>query len=506
MRKTIRGIRVSVSNIGFLCLLGTVIGLQGPTASGAPAAPVSSSSESPGAHNVESSASKFTGRSSEIRVRIFDRIQSRNIHLSNSGSGLTIYVGDNDTPIYQIRTGTTIELSIGGTDVYLRAGNKGLHAGSIRIAASDGETFSLRTQSGPVGTRQYFGQLEVRVRPDGLGFEMINRVPLEAYIEAVVGSEYGLGDLEGSKAMAVAARTYAVYAMQNVENTFHLVDSDRAQVYRGAAAATPLTREAARATAGEVLTHEGEPIEAVYSSSNGGHSANNESIWAGTPFSYLRGRKDPYDSVSPDASWRFELEAKALHRELSRRYGLKVKEVRFDRPGSDGRVTSVTLVSDGGRDRVISGSQFRWAVVSNHGEKSLKSTFFKARKKRGKYRFDGHGYGHGVGLSQWGAHGMANSGYGYRDILDFYYPGTRLDQRFEGSSLTPGAVSLPVIAANSGASSSWTSSTVSTVASWGRSMDSKVKSEAASVEGSSSSSTRSSGEKSTRLKKHRLGW
>jgi len=165
-------------------------------------------------------------------------------------------------------------------------------------------------------------------------------------------------------------------------------------------------------------------IQAVYSSSNGGKTAANESIWNGDPVPYLRGKNDPHDSISPHSNWRVEIDQNKLHKALSDRYGLSVTALQFRPPHKDGRIREVTRLDKGENTITISGGAFRF--VASTPKSQLKSTFFDVEENGNKYRFNGRGFGHGVGLSQWGAHGMALDGSSYSDILAFYYPGTNL--------------------------------------------------------------------------------
>ncbi|NNF02982.1 MAG: SpoIID/LytB domain-containing protein, partial [Rhodothermales bacterium] len=267
---------------------------------------------------------------------------------------------------------------------------------------------------------------------------IINRVPIEEYVASVIGSEYGFDDLEGSKAMAVVARTYAIRVSAVNGSGEPLVDDARAQVYRGREYVTPVTQRAARDTAGQILTHDGIPIEAVYSASNGGHVAANESVWNTQPVAYLRERKDPWDSISPHSNWTFRIDEERLHRQLGDAYGIDVRDIDFGRPGRDGRVRRVTLRTRDGR-RTITGSSFRAVVARNNGDQTLRSTYFTVDRKRDAYEFEGGGYGHGVGLSQWGTRAMAGSGKSYTEILDFYYADVALESRVSDGPLLASA-------------------------------------------------------------------
>jgi stage II sporulation protein D (peptidoglycan lytic transglycosylase) len=441
-----QGIRISVSYILFLCLFATVTGAA--TASSLPG-------EAATRYRVKNTTDLVTD--ADFRVRVLERMRPTELNIYSGGSGLYIYVDGNERPELELAEGKILGVSISGGSALLDVGGRSIQGDRFLIRSTEGKPISVKALSGPArpSTRSYTGTLDIRTGDNGNGngnkttaLTLINRVPVEAYVASVVGAEYGLKDLEGTKAMAVAARTFALRARRDASGSYHLLDDDRDQVYHGTSTMTKLAVRAARETEGEVLMYDGALIEALYSASNGGHSANNESIWGGKPIPYLRGRKDSWDTISPDESWRSEVSRKELHRVLSRRYGVEVKNVKFGKRSRDKRLLEVRLIAKKGKDRTITGSEFRRVVAGAFSAKTLKSTNFKAAKKGNKYRFDGHGYGHGVGLSQWGAHGMAIGGRSYREILNFYYPGTRLERiKISGADRSRG-LSLPVYTAD----------------------------------------------------------
>ena len=181
-----------------------------------------------------------------------------------------------------------------------------------------------------------------------------------------------------------------------------------------------------------MLTYDGALIEAVYFASSGGHTADNETVWESPPRPYLRGVRDPYDH-SPHAKWHAKIPRKKLLDALSKAYGFTVEGFRIDERSRDGRVRTIKLL--GKPERTISGNAFRLVVIRTFGARTLKSTFFDARVRGSDYVFEGHGFGHGVGLSQWGAHEMAQKGRSYRDILTFYYTDVALTRDADYAAL-----------------------------------------------------------------------
>ena len=356
----------------------------------------------------------------EIRVAIMDHLDLDGLAITARASTLRLTA---DGRTFSLSSGEQIRFEKSGDDVQARFGSERIRAREINLELDGPGAFDFDGGSSSY-LRTYTGSLDVSAKRSGRGLSVINRVPIEDYVASVVGAEYGLNDLEGAKAMAIVARTYALHALRQNKQ---LLDSERSQVYQGMQKANAAARQAAMATAGMVLTWNGELIEAVYSASNGGRTASNESVWGTSSLPYLRSRKDPYDTrKSPHAAWTWEMDEGKVAKAVSDAFGLNVRSIRVAETARDGRVTLVELKSRN-TTKMVSGSAFRAALARSFGAMTVKSTYFDLDRKRNRYVFEGHGFGHGVGLSQWGAHAMALDGRSYDEILDFYYDGTRLE-------------------------------------------------------------------------------
>ena len=359
----------------------------------------------------------------DVRVRIFDRLSPRQVDLVSSRR-IPVHTSPERAPLFHIEPGSVAELRLHRGDVRIAHGSHRIAASTLYLNAPSRAATTLRTAG---AQRSYTGAFEIR--PDGETLEVVNAVPLEQYVASVVASEYGLDDVEGAKAMAVVARTYAVRGSDKFDGAYAHVDHTISQVYRGMSAITDASRAAARATAGEVLTYNSHLIEAVYFSSSGGHTANNEDVWdASDELPYLRGRQDPYDAVAPHHTWQTSVSRAAVLRGLERQFGGSVRGFYLGDASSSGRLLTLELLRPSGAREPVEAGAFRRAVNRAAGREVLRSTWFEARREGSRYVFDGRGYGHGVGMSQWGAHGMAQSGRSYRDILAFYYQGATLTQ------------------------------------------------------------------------------
>ncbi len=348
-----------------------------------------------------------------VRVRVLHSQALGEVRVEPLGGALRVLVDGVESG--RIEPGQTATLRERGRGVQVRVGGADVSGQSVRLAG-DG----VRLSAGST-TRSYPGDLVAGRSGDRT--EWVTHTPIEPYVASVVQSEFGFDALEGAKAQAVLARTYAA-RRAGAHPTYDLDDDQSAQVYRGSTAATDLSRRAALETQGEVLTYGGALAEAAYFSSSGGHTADNDAVWNGAPVPYLRGVPDPYDDASPDHRWRTSADRDAVLGALSRRYGGSVRDVSVERRSRSGRVVTMRLV--GGRTPTVSGPAFRRVVNGAVGARTVRSTRFDLSTDGNRYVFEGGGFGHGVGMSQYGALGQSRAGRGYREILAFYFAGTEV--------------------------------------------------------------------------------
>ena len=295
------------------------------------------------------------------------------------------------------------------------------------LLAEDGRALGPRWRvrgSGPhrIGDLEVRGSLEVERTERGL--RVVNRVPLEDYVVGTLGSELYPGwEKETYKAQAVLVRTFALYQRARRAGTPFDVSADTGdQVYRGVGAETSAARAAGAATRGELLTFRGAPILAAFHSSSGGRTASAEEVW-GESLPYLLSRPVDGEEDSPDAYWRASIAGTTLGRAvdpLGLRLGV-VRELLVAERSASGRARRVRLRGTQG-----SGEVDARTLRSVLGMSVIRSTLFEIRNAGDRFIFVGSGHGHGVGMSQWGAQAMAKRGASYRDILEWFFPGTRL--------------------------------------------------------------------------------
>lgn len=282
-----------------------------------------------------------------------------------------------------------------------------------------------------VDNRWYRGSVALIYTSEGI--LAVNTVDLEDYIASVVGKEVSPSwPQEVLKAQAVAARSYALFRRQKRRNPlFDLGNDQTYQVYKGLEGEAPSTHAAVQATTGQVLTHGGAVIEALFHASSGGHTENSEQVY-GSNTPYLRGVQDFDQTVgnNPYRQWSETFSATELQQKfpgLGRILALKP----LDKTSTQ-RIKNLQVVGDQGT-QTITGRKLRSAL----GSLKVKSTLFEIEPQGGlvasqsgsaptAFQISGKGFGHGVGMSQWGALGMAQQGKSYREILQHYYQGTTL--------------------------------------------------------------------------------
>jgi stage II sporulation protein D len=295
---------------------------------------------------------------------------------------------------------------------------------ALEVDGRRGVAFRLRSER-PIrlNGREYPATLEI-VR-SGEGLAVVNELPLEDYVVGVVRAEASeKWPLEMLRAQATVARTYAAYhRVLAAAKPFHILASTAHQQYAGRVPATSPIWAAVRDTAGQVLLWEGDVFPAFYHTESGGYTEDPRTVFAARNMPGLKPVRCEFSTGSPHFYWSLDVRLSDLTDTL-RRHGVQIAtvaaiEVTERTPSL--RAAMVT-VRGGGASVPLRGNDFRRMI----GYDSFKSTLFAVAIDGEWARFSGRGYGHGVGMCQWGAKGMAEQGYAARQILEFFYPGTVL--------------------------------------------------------------------------------
>ena len=335
-----------------------------------------------------------------------------------------------------------------------------------------------------LGERSYRGRIEIGRYGGRSSLTAVNVVPLEEYLYGVVPCEMPASwHTEALKAQAVCARSYALikagyHAETDIKRGYRMVDTVQSQVYGGISFEHPRSNAAVNATRGETLCYENRTVTGYYCSGSGGHTENVEDVW-GFAIPYLQGVPDIYETNPSKKPWSVTLSADELKRLLQnegKNVG-SVKKVMQEVVTSSGRVyslrvigslNSVGLATDALRNVLeLASTKFRvfgadsvpdevtvqgasgtkeatiheCYVISGNGQVQSAdglteqyvvlsadnmTSFPRYAPEEGEYLFAGMGHGHGVGMSQYGADAMAVNGAKYTEILNHYYPGTKL--------------------------------------------------------------------------------
>jgi len=269
----------------------------------------------------------------------------------------------------------------------------------------------------------------------------VEAVPLEAYVRDVVVGEIALPVGDGALAPAVyaahaiVARTYALAVRRrHAAEGFDLCSTTHCQVYvrdqwRRSRWATAVD-EAVRATAGQYLAVGGRPIEAVFHAHCGGHTSAAAEVWRSGGAGYLQGVEDPYCLREQAGEWSATHDLDVVRAALQRRtrtdVGERLDGVQVLRRDAGGRVLDVVLT--GPRSPVVTGEDFRLALLAAAGPTSLRSARFEVRREGNRLAFTGRGSGHGVGLCQRGLVGRLRAGHTPAQVLRAYYTGVQIAQ------------------------------------------------------------------------------
>jgi len=276
--------------------------------------------------------------------------------------------------------------------------------------------------------RRFRGCLELIQNPDQ-SLLVVNHLHIEDYIRGVLYHEVShRWPLEAIKAQAVATRTYALYHKKaNAERPYDVTNDIYSQVYGGRTSEHYRTNLAVERTRDEVLVFQGELIPAYFHATCGGHTENASRLWNHAPLVPLSGVPCIYCGHSPHFFWTAVMARKDLHQEL-RDYGLSlqsVQDMRIIERNDSGRIAALEIIDDQNRSVTVSGKEFRSMI----GPNKIKSNNYRLQFDGEQVIFTGRGWGHGVGLCQWGAQQMAAQRHDYRAILQYYYPGTQIEKQ-----------------------------------------------------------------------------
>lgn len=362
--------------------------------------------------------------------------------------------------------------SLGAGRVVVSKGGEGFEIAGESVSAQGG--VSIKSDNGIIsaGGRKYRGFILI-TRLENSDMTVVNVVDTEEYLFSVLGMEMSPSwNIEALKAQAVCARTFAVTQLNKyAKYGFNLCDTTASQVYRGISTEAESTIRAVEETRGQIITYDGKPAQTYYFATSGGVTEAPENVWS-SAVAYLKSVDDPYEAAAEATNYRWE---KTFKKE-------DIKRILGDKGIDVGDITSLEIAQRAPSNRAVkltifgtkgehswtkdairgafgAGSlpsqmfeiqPFAWvvsargktelgsgaAVLSAGGVGNLKSSEVFAIGANGKAALAGagdeivirgSGWGHAVGMSQWGAKGMADAGKTYTEIIEHYFTGVRIE-------------------------------------------------------------------------------
>nr|AFD03211.1 SpoIID/LytB domain-containing protein [uncultured bacterium W4-21b] len=287
--------------------------------------------------------------------------------------------------------------------------------------------FRLISQEAPIWINGEKYPNKLKIFKDAYGkITVVHEMDLEEYLTGVLPNEiWANWPDEVLKAQAVASRTYALYeSLIRFGRDYSSSGDVRSQIFRVNGQEAPSINEAVETTKGEVLTYKGEIFPTYFHSHSGGRTTRPEYVWPVKPHPALKGVLSPFARNSKHYRWEAKLESKEIEKRLKNKGYVvgTLSEIIPIRIDESGRAREIFIRHSRGTLK-IRGNNFRMAVGPDK-IKSLKD--LKIERQGGQFVFQGYGWGHGVGMSQWGARDLADRGFSYRRILRFYYPRTEI--------------------------------------------------------------------------------
>lgn len=386
--------------------------------------------------NTARAASKNIDTQFHIRVLLFDNISICTLIVDN---GFEISGFDNFKPVIFKKPAKPVKITIanGKFDVLGRQ----FAAKNITITPHRARVFSINGD-------HFRGTLHLIADEKGDSFRAINSLPMKDYLNGVISAEMPYyWEQQALQAQAIAARTYCWFIKNSfgTNRQWDVRKTQASQVYKGLIAETARTREAVKKTAGKILIcrHDDgsrKPFPAYYCSNCGGHTENSKNVF-GDSFTALTGVDCPFCRKSVKSSLLFwpmaQFDKKTVTQRIFKKYpNLKelksIKNIVVTKEIDHGkvkRIAMVKLIGSNGREGFLRGEDLR-LTIDPTGSK-IKSAACKIVLLDDKWTFiAGRGYGHGVGMCQYGALAMARNGRSARQILSYYYPSSKIKKLY----------------------------------------------------------------------------
>lgn len=379
--------------------------------------------------------SKFIVEANFIRVLIHESTDDLIINVNSQ-----ILLSNSEKRLAKINEGNRINVSESSGTLRLSISNKDFVADTFYISGSGYDEIIK------IDGKKYRGQVKIFLSNSQI--KIVNQVGLEDYVKGVITKEMPVGkgneNYEALKAFSICVRTYALLKISENKNFFDIYNDTRDQVYGGVDGETSLTNRIVDETRGQILSYDNKPATIFYHSTCGGYTEDVKNVFRKNNLPYLISIKDssePYCSIAPHFNWKEEYSEKTF---ISRLYDAKListtvynlKSLSVLSRFESGRVNElgITLVDKNQAEQTLTlvGNSIRSVIKTFDGKSILRSTLFDiSLEENNKVVISGKGNGHGVGLCQWGAIGQSKQGIDYRNILNHYFPGTKIIKYYD---------------------------------------------------------------------------
>lgn len=342
---------------------------------------------------------------------------------------------DNSGIIAEVNKGNRLEFSSNGELLELLIKQKNFISDEFWIESASESKLII------IDDKKYRGKLRIFCFNNKI--QLVNELNIEDYIKGVITREMPIGkkteNYNALKAFSICIRTYAFNKVVLNKESFDLYADTRDQVYGGVISETDYTNKIVDETTGQILSFDDKPALVFYHSTCGGYTEDVQNVFNLAPLDYLKSvydGEDPYCKISPRYKWSEQYSESVLIDRLfdsrlleSKNY--TIRNVLVKSRFQSGRVNEleIKLTSSSSQDKDLSifGNNIRNVIKTTDGKSILRSTMFDLSFDENKnIVINGKGFGHGVGLCQWGAIGQSRMGYDYKEILKHYYPGTEI--------------------------------------------------------------------------------
>lgn len=345
-----------------------------------------------------------------VRVQLAEKLPS--VQILTSGKVYIQPAGSSKK--YKVTPPSTLKATLGKGEIRLGALTT---AKPLIIEPTEGVKLTFQKNT-------YTGKLYLLPK-DGT-ITVVEYTDLEDYLLGVLPYEMSYSwPLEALKAQAVAARTYTKSQLKDKQSDFDLYNDVRSQMYKGSGMVYDSVRQAVEGTRDQVLTYKGQLFDTYYHANCGG-GTDDAKIWTGSQeptIKPLSGASCKTDTHSKSYSWQATIPGKSINNFVHKN-GLSgsVSKIKVAQRTKTKRAVTLQFSTSKG-SKTLSCAKFRLAV----GASLLKSCKITSIHKSGSgFAFAGNGYGHGIGMCQDGAKGMAESGKTYKQILAHYFPSSNL--------------------------------------------------------------------------------